>query len=154
MKKPGGDSLVLTTQIYSDQAKNINAWIGFETPERSTRKSAGLPKTGEWDANGGYIKINGVAAPAPVFSSPGSYRYLEHTWFSPANEIPFTDEEFYWTRKPSKISLKKGWNDIEVVSKRSYKKQNWMFALVPVELNQDGKWTEINEPGPGYRAFK
>lgn len=142
LKKPEGDSLILTTQLYSDAAKEIDVWIGFETAVRSTRKSAGLPEKGQWDANGGYIKLNGNLAPAPVFANPGAYRYLEDTWEQAPNEIPFTDEEFYWTRKPAKLKLNKGWNRIEVISKRSYKGQDWMFAFVPVRLNQDGKWVE------------
>ncbi|WP_316815489.1 beta-N-acetylhexosaminidase [Pedobacter nyackensis] len=142
LKAPENDTINLSTYLYSDREKEIYAWVGFETAARSTRKSAGLPEQGKWDANGGYIQLNDKNLPGPTWSAPGQYRYLEHTWFSPPNEIPFTDEEFYWSRKPVKISLKKGWNKLKVHSKRSYKEQDWMFAFVPVKLNNEHKWVE------------
>lgn len=123
------------THIYSEQPRTLPCWIGFETPRRSNRRFAGIPEQGKWDANGGNIWINDQAVPPPVWTAPGKYRYLLATWSQPAEEIPFTDEEFYWCRKPVDISLLKGWNKVLIRVPKSYAEQNWTFTFVPLEGN-------------------
>ncbi|WP_158275270.1 family 20 glycosylhydrolase [Pedobacter sp. HMWF019] len=135
-------TVTLFSEIYSAEQKTIHAWVGFETAVRSNRRSAGIPASGKWDANGGKIYINDVELPGPKWQQPGANRYLEPTWEKPGNEIPYTDEEFYWTRQPADIQLKKGWNTIKVTVPRTYADQAWMFAFVPVKKDGSGKWIE------------
>ncbi len=136
------ETVYLESQIFSRRAKQIRAWIGFETPTRSSRKSAGIPFQGKWDANGGTIFVNGKELEGPQWQNPGGNRYLQETWFLPANEIPYTDEEFYWSRDPASIRLKQGWNRVLIRIPRSYPRQNWMAAFVPVRFDKNGRWIE------------
>ena len=136
------ETFYITTELYSESAKEIHAWIGFETVARSTRLSAGIPAAGKWDANGGEVWVNGEPLPAPKWLQPGAYRYLTHTWERPGNEIPFTDEEFFWSRPPVAIALRKGWNQVMIRVPRSYKEQNWQCAFVPVKPGANGRWVE------------
>lgn len=131
-----------SSHLHSDKDKEIDAWIGFETPTRDNRRSGGIPKEGKWDANGGNIWINGQALKAPHWKNPGANQYLFDTWHDPANEIPYQNEEFYWTREPSSITLKKGWNKILVRIPKAYKKQRWMFTFVPVKMDENDRWVE------------
>jgi hypothetical protein len=136
------ETVYLSAEIFSAAAKEIHAWIGFETPARSTRLSAGIPAVGKWDANGGNVWVNGVALPAPQWLQPGANRYLAHTWERPGNEIPYTDEEFCWSRTPAAIPLKKGWNKVLIRVPRSYAEQNWQSIFVPVKPGANGRWVE------------
>lgn len=142
LSSPANETVYLRAYIFSDRAKQIHAITGFEAAARSNRRSAGIPQRGKWDANGGAIFINDKELPGPQWNNPGGNRYLNATWEQPANEIPFTDEEFYWSRKPASISLKKGWNKIMVRAPRTYKDQNWFFAFAPVKKDANGKWVE------------
>ncbi len=136
------ETVYLAAEIYSTKAKQAHAWIGFETPARSTRLSAGIPVAGKWDANGGNVWVNGIALPAPGWQYPGANRYLVHTWERPGNEVPYTDEEFSWSRPPAVLPLKKGWNKVLIRVPRSYKEQNWQCIFVPVKNGPDGRWVE------------
>lgn len=136
------ETFYISTELYSESAKEIHAWIGFETAARSTRLSAGIPAAGKWDANGGNVWVNHQPLPAPQWLQPGANRYLTHTWERPGNEIPFTDEEFFWSRPPATIPLQKGWNKILIRVPRSYKEQNWQCAFVPVKAGPNGRWVE------------
>jgi len=134
------ETIYLTGYIFTKTERAIHAVTGFETAARSNRRSGGIPQNGKWDANGGAIFINGAELAGPVWNNPGGNRYLKATWETPANEIPFTGEEFYWSRPPATISLKKGWNRIVVRVPRAYKEQNWNFAFVPVKQDRSGNW--------------
>lgn len=141
LAKKATETIYLNAYIFSPQAQQINVMIGFETAVRSNRRSGGIPLTGRWDANGGTIFLNGKELKGPQWEKPGACRYLQPTWETPANEIPFTDEEFYWSRPPSIITLQKGWNKILVRLPRAYSDQAWMFAFVPVKQIH-GQWVE------------
>jgi len=136
------ETIYLETQIFSRKAKQIRAWVGFETPTRSSRKSAGIPPGGKWDANGGAIFVNGKELAGPQWQNPGGNRYLQETWFLPANEVPYTGEEFFWSRQPAAINLKTGWNKVVIRVPRAYRRQNWMAAFVPVKLDANRRWVE------------
>ena len=136
------ETMYITTNIYSAKTKTMHAWIGFETAVRSNRRSAGIPPIGKWDANGGTVWVNDKELPAPEWENPGGNRYLNPTWETPANEIPYTDEEFYWTRKPATIQIQKGWNKIRIRVPRTYKDQAWMSVFAPVKLDAHNRWVE------------
>lgn len=135
------------TYIHAQQAGTTHAWIGFETPARSNRQCAGIPPVGKWDAFGGQVWINDAPLPAPKWKQPGKYQYLKPTWFAPANEIPYTDEEFYWTREPAEIHLRAGWNKVLLRVPRGYDAQSWSFTFIPVKRAGD-RW--IEEEGPRF----
>ncbi|HEU4633084.1 MAG TPA: beta-N-acetylhexosaminidase [Flavisolibacter sp.] len=141
ISKEANETVYLTGYIKSDKAKTIHAVLGFETAPRSNRRSAGIPDNGKWDTNGGAVFINGKELTGPQWKNPGGNRYLRATWETPANEIPFTDEEFYWSRPPAAVPLKKGWNKILVRVPRTFRDQNWQFAFVPVKRRNE-RWVE------------
>ncbi|UBM59017.1 beta-N-acetylhexosaminidase [Marinilongibacter aquaticus] len=130
----------LKSVINTEMKADYYAIIGFESPARSNRQSAGIPENGEWDANGGFVQINGNKLKGPQWKHAGQNRYLKPTWHKPANEIPYTDEEFYWSRTPSKINLKRGHNEIVVCIPKTYAKQNWQFVFIPVKKTPSGSW--------------
>ena len=142
LSKPANETVYLTSYTFSEKARNIHAIIGFEAAARSNRRSAGIPNNGQWDANGGAIFINDKLLPGPVWQLPGGNRYLQATWDKPANEIPYTEEEFYWSRPPAVVVLQKGWNKIFVRVPRTYLDQKWIFAFVPVKKDPRGNWIE------------
>ncbi len=59
-------------------------------------------------------------------------------------EIPWEKEELYWTRAPSEVALKKGWNKVFVKIPCSSDFQNWMFTFIP--LSMEGLSFSINSP--------
>lgn len=131
------------THIHVDTARTIHAWLGFETPERSTRKSGGIPPAGQWEAFGGTVWVNDQPLPAPSWHQPGQNRHLDHTYSKPPNENPYTDEEFYWTRDPVEIPLRAGWNKVLLRVPCGYEKQDWAFSFAPVRYNAThGRWVE------------
>ncbi len=142
LSKPANETIYLTAYTFSAKARNIHAVIGFEAPARSNRRSAGIPNNGQWDANGGAIFVNDKELPGPNWNMPGGNRYLQATWDKPANEMPYTEEEFYWSRPPAVVALQKGWNKIVVRVPRTYVDQKWIFAFVPVTQDSKGNWIE------------
>lgn len=141
MKDEPIDSLTqvdFTSYIFCKTEQTINALIGFETPARSNRQSAGIPQDGKWDASGGEIYINDTELKGPIWQNPGGNQNLKPTWFTQANEIPYTYEELFWSRKPATIKLKKGWNTLLIKVPKPITGQNWMFAFIPVK-QKNGK---------------
>ena len=136
------ETVYLTGYIYSEAPREMHAILGFEAAARSNRRSGGIPQNGKWDANGGAVFINGRELPGPQWSNPGGHRYLNATWYLPPNEIPYTDEEFFWSRPPARIPLKQGWNEILVRMPRAYRDQRWHFAFAPVQKSPEGRWVE------------
>ena len=55
------------------------------------------------------------------------------------NELPFTDEEFWWTREPVAIPVKKGTNMIVIENPFTVPQQNWTVTFIPVRKSGD-KW--------------
>lgn len=142
LSKTANETVYLTAYTFSAKARNIHAIIGFEAAARSNRRSAGIPNNGQWDANGGAIFINDNELPGPAWNMPGGQRYLQATWDKPANEMPYTEEEFYWSRPPAIVALQKGWNKIFVRVPRTYLDQKWIFAFVPVKQDSKGNWVD------------
>ncbi len=70
----------------------------------------------------------------PEWEHPGWKPSKSSGWGSPEDqEIPWRDEEFYWTRKPVKISLKKGDNTIRIMAPYTHDFQNWMISFVVMD---------------------
>jgi hexosaminidase len=130
------------TWIRSDTGRNVRAWIGFETPDRSNRQYGGIPEQGQWDAWGADIWVNEIRVAPPRWQQPDKFKYLNPTWDTPANEIPLTDEELYWTREPAIVPLVTGWNRLLIKAPCGYLEQNWSFTFVPVRQNASGRWVE------------
>ena len=134
-----GDSICLTTEIHVERDTVITAWVGFDSPSRSTRMSDGIGKQGHWE-NGGRVFVssdNGqqeteIFPPKP-WNEPEAYRYHHQTWHQAPNELPYTDEQFFWMREPAKIPLKAGWNIVKLTCPCSFKASNWHAAFIPVK---------------------
>src|SRR5690606_22144297 len=134
--KPG-EVYYAKTNIYSETDRQMLTWIGFETPYRANRAYNGIPKAGQWDANGGTFWINGEQLPAPKWVNPGWKPQVTEGWGNKHDqEIAWEDEELYWTRDAVSIPLKRGWNTVifKVTSKNDY--QNWMFTFAPLDANK------------------
>ena len=50
--------------------------------------------------------------------------------------MPYTDEQFFWTREPAQIPLKAGKNTITISCPRVFNAAIWIAAFVP--MTQDG----------------
>ena len=140
----------LKTEIYSDEERDIEALVSFETPSRSTRRSAGIGKQGEWET-GGHILVNGERVlPPKAWNHPGEYAYHFSAYrYRDIQDIPWTNEQLYWMREPAKIHLKKGWNTVEMEAPLHYKTPFWYVSFAPVEVGADGVWREVK--GLKYR---
>jgi hypothetical protein len=140
--KAGAPStMYMQTWIYSETPRTIRAMIGFESPARSNRQCGGIPPAGKWDANGGQVWVNGKPLPAPAWKQPGKNRFMSPTWGTPAGEIPYTDEEFYWTREPASVPLQAGWNQVLLRVPRAHNAQRWIATFIPVR-EFGGRWVE------------
>lgn len=132
-----GTTVYAISKIKADKDKVLQAWIGFETPLRANRTYTGIPKTGEWDANGGTVWVNGKKIPAPKWKNPGWKPSKQNGWATKEDqEIPWTQEELYWTRKPVNVTLQKGINTIVFKIPSATEYQNWMFTFAPLETHK------------------
>ncbi|MEY3051433.1 MAG: hypothetical protein RLY31_1218 [Bacteroidota bacterium] len=129
-----GQTVYALTHVFSDRDRSVDTWVGFETPLRANRTYTGMPGQGSWDPNGGAVWVNGSPLPPPVWQFPDWKPSKTDGWGSPADqEIPWRDEELYWTRTPVKVPLRKGWNRVVARIPCSSDYQNWMFTFVPLE---------------------
>jgi len=143
---------IAKTQIYAEVDTTITALVGFEAAARSNRISGGIGKQGHFE-NEGRLWINETEIfPATVWNEPGKYRFLFNTWHLPEEELPYTDEQFYWMRQPVKIPLHKGNNIIVLSAPRTFTGQRWTFAFIPVTLRADGRFSEAT--GIRYEQWK
>ena len=140
----------LKTEVYSEEERDVRAVVSFETPSRSTRRSAGIGKQGEWET-GGTILLNGEKVLPPVpWNHPGEYAYHFSAYrYRDIQDIPWTNEQLYWMREPAVLKLKKGWNIIEMEAPLHYSTPFWYVSFLPVEVGPDGRWTEVE--GLKYR---
>ena len=60
-------------------------------------------------------------------------RYHHQTWHQAPNDLPYTDEQFFWMREPAQIPLKAGWNTIRLICPCLFKASNWHAAFIPVK---------------------
>jgi hypothetical protein len=122
------------TRIWSPENQSVDAWIGFHDWSRSGGRRGGpFPEQGQWHNTNPQVWLNSEVIPPPEWNNPG----LEAN----SEEIPFTDENYFF-RNPTKIQLKKGWNN--VLLKIPVKESTWkrMFTFVPVHV-QEGNVEEV-----------
>jgi len=130
-----GQSVYALTYIHSDTDQEIEAMIGFETALRANKIYTGIPEIGSWDPSGGNIWVNDKPVSPPKWNNAGWKPSKQDGWGSKADqEIPWEKQDFYWTRQPSKIQLKKGWNKIFVKIPLGTEYQNWMFTFIPLNM--------------------
>lgn len=131
-----GEIVYARTYIYSDENKTVAAWVNFETPLRANRIYGGIPEKGKWDSYDGEIWINGAKLPAPHWENPGWKPSTAEGWGTPEDkEIPWSKEELYWTRTPSELTLKKGWNEVILVIPYQNDYQNCMVTFAPFDMS-------------------
>ena len=120
------------TDIYSKNDTTIKVWVGFEAAARSNRISGGIGPHGKWE-NQGKIFVNDIEYfPSQEWNEPEKYAFHFNTWHKPEEELPYTDEQFYWMREPVTINLKKGNNEVKLFIPKTFKGQRWSFAFLEV----------------------
>ena len=134
----------LTTNIHVDKDTVITAWIGFDSPARSNRKSDGIGEQGKWEFSARAFVGETEIFPAKPWNEPGKYRYHHNTWNREPNELPYTDEQFFWTREPAQIPLKAGNNTIKLYCPRVFDANVWIAAFVPITTDSNGSISEAH----------
>jgi hypothetical protein len=115
------------TNIWSPVNQIVGCWIGFHDWSRSGGRRGGpFPEQGQWHNTHPKVWVNGVIIESPHWQNPGLTASSE--------EIPFTDENYFF-REPTKIILKKGWNQVLLKIPQGSASWKWMFTFVPVKLN-------------------
>ena len=104
--------------------------MGFEAAARSNRISAGIAEQGKWENGGRFFVNDNEISPSQKWNEPGKYKYHYNTWAKPEEELPYTDEQFYWMREPVIIPLKQGRNEIKMYIPKTFKGQRWSFGLL------------------------
>lgn len=115
-------------QVWSDTEREVGMWIGFYDYSRSQWPDA--PQLGEWNDLSAKIWLNGAEIAPPLWAHAGQKADLE---------IPFYDEN-YSMRRPTRVTLRKGWNTIllkvpvaSFVGKAWYAPVKWMATAVIVD---------------------
>lgn len=141
---PGSDRLMvtMTTEISVKKDTVITAWIGFDSPARSNRMSDGIGKQGKWECSARVFAGETEIFPAMPWNEPESYQFHYPTWHKAPNEMPYTDEQFFWTREPAQIPLKAGKNTITLYCPRVFNAAIWVAAFVPVNQDENGYVSE------------
>jgi hypothetical protein len=118
-----------STKIWSDEAGEKLCWIGFNNLSRSPATDS--PPAGGWDHHQSKVWVNGNLIEPPHWKRAGQKGNAE---------IPLIDEGYEY-REPTRILLKKGWNEVLIKSPiGSFKGKNWqnpekwMFTFVPVSF--------------------
>ncbi len=119
--------------IYAENEQEVDFWIGFQNWSRSGGRRGGpTAEMGQWHFTNPKIWVNGNEIRPPKWKQPG----LDTN--SP--EIPFVDEDYYY-RKPTKITLQKGWNKFLLKVPFGKNAWKWMFTCVPVDVQR----TDVRE---------
>ena len=139
-KTKPGNTVWAETTFHSPVEGTMHAMVGFDAPARSTRRCSGVPAAGEWSQCGTRIWVNGKEMKNPqIYKLAGQRRYEKHTWNSPANEIPFDNEEFWWARPPVPFQVKAGENKILIEQPYTGEFQSWGVSFIPVKKAGD-RW--------------
>lgn len=121
------------TEVYAEKDTVVKAWVGFEAAARSNRISGGIGPQGRWENAGRLFVNDNEMFPAQKWMEPESYKFHFNTWGKPEEELPYTDEQFYWMREPVSIQLRQGINEIKMYIPKTFKGQRWSFAFVPLK---------------------
>lgn len=127
-----------TTEIHCNRDTTITAWVGFEAAGRASRRGGGIGYQGYWENDGRILVGNTEIFPPNKWNEPGTYRLPYESWGHPEEELPYTDEQFYWMRTPAQVPLKAGWNTITLYCPLTFPDQPWSFAFVPVTVDKEG----------------
>ena len=113
------------TKIWSEKSEHKLFWIGFNNLSRSY--ASNTPQLHTWDDLGSQVWVNNKTIEPPIWKHAGAKGDLE---------TPLVDEGYSY-RAPTKILLKKGWNEILIKLPISDFKgtdwQNpvkWMFTFI------------------------
>lgn len=118
-----------STNIWSPKDQEVDCWIGFHDWSRSGGRRGGpFPQQGQWHTTNPKVWVNRKPIGPPIWKNPGLAEKTE--------EIPFEDEN-YSLRKPTTISLKKGWNEILLKVPQGGTSWKWMFTFVPVKIENN-----------------
>ena len=119
-----------TTQVYSPEDRIQDFWVGFHGWSRSGGRRGGpFPQLGQWHHTQPKIWVNGSIIAPPEWKQPGIRADSE--------EIPFLDEDYFY-REPTKIPLKKGWNDVVLKVPFGEPSWKWMFTCIPIKRTAEG----------------
>lgn len=126
LQNPGDSSTYYAVRkIWSDEDGLKNCWVGFNNLSRSTATDS--PPVGAWDNKSSKVWVNGKLIEPPQWKRGGQ---------KGDSEIPLVDEGYEY-REPTKIFLKKGWNNVllkcPVASFKGSDWQNpvkWMFTFL------------------------
>lgn len=117
------------TYIYSPVEQEAGALIEFQNYGRSEVDTA--PDKGKWDRKGSDIWLNDVRIDPPVWVNSGK---------TINREVDLANENFT-ARKPSRITLKQGWNKVLIklpyLNASGVRLNKWMFTFVVTDI--DGK---------------
>ncbi len=118
-----------STNIWSPKDQEVDCWIGFHDWSRSGGRRGGpFPGQGQWHNTNPKVWLNRKLVEPPIWKNPGLAEKTE--------EIPFEDENYFF-RKPTKIHLKKGWNEVLLKVPQGGKSWKWMFTFVPVRIENE-----------------
>lgn len=120
------------TNINSECDTTIKVWVGFEAAARSNRISGGIGPQGKWENQGRLFVNDEEYFPAQKWNEPEKYKFHFNTWHKPEEELPYTDEQFYWMREPLSIDLKQGDNEIKLYIPKTFRGQRWSFGFLKV----------------------
>ena len=132
----------METQLFVPRDTVITAWVGFETPPRSSRISDGIGYQGYWESQGRLFVGHQEIFPPEPWAEPGKYRYHEQTWRQAPSEIPYTNEQFFWMRSPARLPLKAGRNTIRLYCPRVFPNESWFVSFIPIHLDANGHVSE------------
>ena len=122
------------TYIYSPKKQTVPCWISGHTWATSDWSTGPASVEGKWFHANPKFYVNGKEIPAPEWQRPNNNKIL-------------IDENYHF-RKPSMISLNKGWNQVFIKSPNNDKTRRWMFTFVPVKTNEKTPWQNVKEfPG-------
>lgn len=118
------------TEIYSPNDRIHDFWIGFQGWSRSGGRRVGpFPDQGQWHTTHPKIWVNGAEIAPPIWKQPNLG--------TKTDEMPFVDEDYFY-RSPTKVKLKKGWNNVLLKIPQDNNSWKWMFTCVPVTNTKDG----------------
>ena len=116
------------TKIWADKNQIKSFWIGFNNHSRSYLTDT--PELGTWDNKGSKAFVNGKEIEPPHWQNAGQLG---------ASEVPLVDEGYSY-REPTRIPLKKGWNEVLLklpvagFSGRTWDNPSkWMFTFVQID---------------------